>query len=313
VEGVRSVAGVGHVPLYGRMNRQAAVVDGATTAVAFNHVDERYFEALGLRVEHGRGMTRLETESGARVAVISAATAKKLWPAASGAVAAAVGQTIELAESGSYQVVGVVPDVVSQWFFEGPDSTVVYLPAAAGAKEILSAIVRVDGKVAAASTAIRKACTQVGDGSAGCEPVSLRSLATMQRFPFQAAAAVAGGLGALALLLTGIGLHGVVSYSVLQRRREIGVRVALGAAPGQVVRRIVSEAWWCVVGGVAAGLPICLALSKLASSSVLQIRTFDAGSYVAVPVMLAGIAIVSCLGPARRAARMDAMRSLREE
>jgi len=135
----------------------------------------------------------------------------------------------------------------------------------------------------------------------------------MQRFPFQAAAVVAGVLGLLALLLTAIGLYGVVSYSVVQRRREIGIHLALGAAPGQVAVRILGEAWCCVCGGILAGLPVCLVLSKLAASSVFQVRTFDAGPYVGVPLFLAGLAMVACLGPAWRAARVDPTRSLRED
>lgn len=135
----------------------------------------------------------------------------------------------------------------------------------------------------------------------------------MQRFPFQIAAGVAGGLGGLALLLTAIGLYSVASYSVVQRRREIGVLLAMGASPSQVIRRILSEAWRCVVLGVAAGLPVCLALSKLAASSVFEIRTFDAGAYLSVPVLLIVITTLACVGPARRAARMDPMVSLREE
>ena len=135
----------------------------------------------------------------------------------------------------------------------------------------------------------------------------------MQRFPFQIAAGVAGALGGLALLLTAIGLYSVTSYSVVQRRREIGVLLALGASPSQVIHRILSEAWRCVVLGVAAGLPVCLVLSKLAASSVFEIRTFDVGAYLFVPALLTAIATLACAGPARRAVRMDPMVSLREE
>lgn len=115
------------------------------------------------------------------------------------------------------------------------------------------------------------------------------------------------------MLLTAIGLYSVTSYLVFQRRREIGVLLALGASPSQVIRRILSEAWRCVVLGVAAGLPVCLVLSKLAASSVLQIRTFDPGAYLFVPALLIVIATLACAGPARRAVRMDPMVSLREE
>ena len=120
-------------------------------------------------------------------------------------------------------------------------------------------------------------------------------------------------LGGLALLLTAIGLYSVASYSVIQRRREIGVHLALGASPTQVMRRILSDAWRSVVFGGAAGLPVCLVLSELASSSVFQIRAFDPGAYLSVPLLLMVIATLACAGPARRAARMDPMRSLREE
>ena len=83
--------------------------------------------------------------------------------------------------------------------------------------------------------------------------------------------------------------------------------------PRQVMGRVLSEAWWCVAGGLAAGLPVCLVLSKLAASSVFQLRTFDAASYFLVPLLLAAISLAACLGPARRASRMDPVRSLREE
>jgi ABC-type antimicrobial peptide transport system permease subunit len=135
----------------------------------------------------------------------------------------------------------------------------------------------------------------------------------MIRSPFKIAAEVAGTLGGLALVLTAIGLYSVASYSVVQRKREIGVLLALGASPRQVIHRILSEASGCVVAGVAAGLPVCLVLSKLASSSVFQIRTFDLGAYLSVPVLLMVIATLACAGPSRRAALMDPMASLREE
>ena len=212
----------------------------------------------------------------------------------------------------SIQVVGVVPDVVSAWLFEGKDSSMIYLPAAAGQAGIESAMVRITGNPVKTVAAIREFCAGAANAT-GCEPGSLREVSAMHRFPFQIAAGVAGALGGLALLLTAIGLYSVASYSVVQRRREIGVLLALGASPSQVIRRILSEAWRCVVLGVAVGLPVCLVLSKLAASSVLQIRTFDPGAYLSVPALLIVITTLACAGPARRAARMDPMVSLREE
>jgi predicted permease len=312
--GVGAVTAVETVPLYGRLNRLPVTVAGRSAPLSYNYVDHRYFETLALRVE-GRSFTVAETSACAKVAVISQATARKLWP-----TEPPLGQTFVIdtprvqgaKTAGVYQVVGVVPDVVSGWLFEGKDSSLIYLPAAAGQVGIQSAMVRITGNPARTAAAIRDLCAGVANAT-GCEPASLGEVSAMIRFPFKIAAGVAGALGGLALLLTAIGLYSVASYSVVQRKREIGVLLALGASPMQVIRRILSEAWRCVVLGVAAGLPVCLVLSKLASSSVLQIRTFDSGAYLSVPVLLIVIVMLACASPARRAARMDPMVSLREE
>lgn len=304
--GVRSVSAVARVPLYGRLEREPVTVEGRTIPMYRNQVDHRYFETLALAVE-GRGFTPAETAAQAPVAVISRATARQLWPGQS-----PLGRTFAMGEEprSHYQVIGVVPDVVSGFLFEGQDSSAIYLPASAGTPVADSTIVRIDGRAASLVPTLRTLCL---DNATGCEPASLREVGAMQRFPFQVAAAVAGVLGGLALLLTAVGLYSVSSYSVVQRRREIGVYLALGASPAQVMRRILSEAAWCVLGGASVGLPICLVLSKLAASSMLQIRTFDPGAYLGVPLLLALIALLACAVPARRAARLDPMLSLREE
>jgi ABC-type antimicrobial peptide transport system permease subunit len=143
--------------------------------------------------------------------------------------------------------------------------------------------------------------------------MSLRAVSAQHRFPFQAAAGVSAILGILALALTAVGLYTVSSYSVLQRRREIGIHLALGATGAQVMRRILGEAWRCTLWGVVVGMPVCLVLSKLATSAILQIQTFDLITYTGVPAMLVVIAILACALPARKAARLDPMLSLREE
>lgn len=311
--GIGAVTAVAHVPLYGRLRRLPVTVEGRTTPLSYNYVDHRYFETLALPVE-GRSYTVAEASGRAKVAVISQATARKLWTTGS-----PLGQTfvVELTRedakaAGVYQVVGVVPDVVSAWLFEGKDSSMVYLPAAAGQAGIGSIMVRIDGNPTKTAAAIRELCAGVDDAT-GCEPASLSEVSAMHRFPFQIAAGVAGALGGLALLLTAVGLYSVASYSVVQRRREIGVLLALGASPSQVIRRILCEAWRSVVLGAAAGLPVCLVLSKLAANSVLQIRTFDPGVYLFVPALLIVIVTLACAGPARCAVRIDPMVSLREE
>ncbi|MGJ5813387.1 ABC transporter permease [Paludibaculum fermentans] len=317
LESVAAISAVSRVPLYGRLDLHAARLDGKATSVAFNQVDHRYFETLAVPLLEGRGFTRNEAETRARVTVISTATARKLWPDSPTAIGKSLELTAEPGEdsttAGHYEVVGVVPNVVSGWMFEGADPTAVYLPASAGARGVSSIMVRVNDNPVAAAAALRTACAESVQTPVGCEPASLRQVASLQRFPFQAAAAVAGVLGLLALLLTGVGLYGVVNYAVMQRRKEFGIHVALGASPRQVMTRTISEAGRFIAGGLLAGLPLCLILSKLAASSVLAIKTFDPWAYTAVPCMLMLISLLACLGPARRAAQLDPMKSLRED
>jgi ABC-type antimicrobial peptide transport system permease subunit len=117
----------------------------------------------------------------------------------------------------------------------------------------------------------------------------------------------------LALVLTAVGLYSVTSYSVVHRRREIGVHLALGASAARVMRRILGEAGRYVITGLALGLPVCLILSRLMRSSVFGVAAFDPSVYIVVPALLTLITTLACAVPARRAARMAPMTLLREE
>jgi putative ABC transport system permease protein len=309
---VAAVTAVERVPLYGDMPRLQATVGGRQVRLSSNRVDHRFFATLELPVE-GRGFTAREADANARVVVISEATARALWPDGS-----PFGQSITIDDpqaadaAGTYQVIGVVPDVVSGWLFRGKDATAAYFPAAAGQQKIENAMVRISGPAPSSVAAIRELCAGVARAT-GCEPVSLREVAGLWRFLFATAASVAGALGVLALVLTAIGLYGVISYSVAHRHREIGVHLALGASAARVVRRFVTEAWRCVAIGVAVGVPVCLLLSRLMQSSVFNIQAFDLAAYTAVGVLLAATATLACAIPAQRAARLDPMTLLREE
>jgi predicted permease len=311
---VAAITAVARVPLYGPLPRQTAHVGGQVASVSYNVVDEHYFTALQLRLQDGRGFYRSEAVNSAPVAVVSQSAAVRLWPGGR-----AIGKRLQLtdpdtpvARSTSYEVIGVAPDVVNGWLFEGPEPAMVYLPGAAGSPAVRSVMVRVKDADPALLREISEACLNV-PGSPGCEPRSLREIAAFQRFPFQAGAAVAGLLGLLALMLTAVGLYSVVSYSVEQRRKEIGVVIALGASPRLVAQRVLGDTGRCVAGGLAVGLPVSVGLSWLAAASVVRIRTFDPLAYATVPALLAVVAAVACLVPVLRALRVDPIAVLRQE
>jgi ABC-type antimicrobial peptide transport system permease subunit len=141
----------------------------------------------------------------------------------------------------------------------------------------------------------------------------LRQVFHQQQFPFLAAGSVAGGLGALALGLACLGLYGLVSFAVVQRTREIGVRLALGATRAGVLASVLAQALRRVAWGVALGVPFCLALSALVASRVPGIQAFDVGAYLGAPLLLAAAALLAAYVPARRAASVDPLLALRHD
>ena len=132
----------------------------------------------------------------------------------------------------------------------------------------------------------------------------------MQVYPFRAAMAVAFVLGALALLLTVSGMYGVMSYSVGQRTRETGIRMALGASPGIVTGLILRQSGRLVVLGLACGLAGSMALAKLLNVAFFMLRTFDLAAYAAG---LSVVALAAAYVPSRRAAGITPMETLRAE
>jgi len=129
----------------------------------------------------------------------------------------------------------------------------------------------------------------------------------------RAYALVLGALAAFALAIAGIGLFGVLSYSVAQRSREIGVRTALGARTIDVVLLVLKSGTWITAAGLAAGLAGAALLVKSLSTILFGVKPFDPVTFVAVPVVLAIAAALACVAPARRAARVDPLTALRSD
>jgi ABC-type antimicrobial peptide transport system permease subunit len=160
--------------------------------------------------------------------------------------------------------------------------------------------------------AIKKICSEADDTNAG-NPVTLRSIAERLRLPFFIASSVSFGIGILALIMSCIGLFGVISFSVVQRTREIGIRLALGACPFRIVYSMVQGAILRVIVGVLLGFPLCIVFSKIAASAFLQVETFDLMAYTLTPLALAAVTIAAAYAPARRATRIDPACALRQQ
>ncbi|MBL8173561.1 MAG: ABC transporter permease [Bryobacterales bacterium] len=305
---VEGVAGVGRVPLRGIMNRTNATVDGKQARLFYNYTDERYLDMMGIALAAGRGFTPAEARNQLPVAIVSEATAERLWPGRS-----AIGQSLQLEGAAQlFQVVGVARDVVSSFFFMGLDPTLVYLPAAVGSAEIGSLLARMGGANGKAVAQLQQACLAAAPESY-CEPIEMRDIASIQRLPVRMASQVAMALGAVSIVLSCVGLYGVVAFLVERRRKEAGIRLALGSSRLRVMAAMTASPLRGVVLGAAVGLPVCFAAAKFAEGMAVYLRLSDPAVFVAAPVLLLLVAAAAALVPARAAASVDPSEVLREE
>lgn len=310
--GVAAAGAVDSVPLGDwAMQTSARRPGGGTEMVYLSGVLPGYFEAIGLAPTSGRTVSNEDFAGKRRVVVINAAAAKLLLPGVNPA-----GQTLQISGNDLYQVIGVVPDV-RQW---GPRSDVepqLYYPVAApaGSKEalVLHVVVRPRAGAPPLVAAMRQAATSAGgpvlveDVRVGADWLSDRVRRPRQR------TVLLSLLGGLGLVLAMVGVLGVTSYAVSRRTQEAGIRVALGARPGQVTRTMLADAIAPIVGGVVVGVGAAMFSTKVIESFLFHTSPNDAWSLVAVAAVLAICACGAAWVPARRASRVDPVTALRAE
>ena len=271
----------------------------------FNVVSPGFFAMLGMPILRGRTFTSAEARSDAPVLVLSESTARRLWPGQD-----ALGKTLRR-EGKDYQVVGVVKD--SQVSHLGhSDGLFFYRPAGPAAQDRMQLLVDSKSGDTATANGIR-ATARALDSNLVVDVTKLADNLETWRTPSRIVAALSGVLGTLALLLAAIGVHGVVSYGVSQRIREIGIRMTLGAAGRDVMSLVVRQALGPVVIGALVGVIGCAAVSEVLSDALYGLGAHDPIAFIGVPLFLLGVALLASYIPARRASRVDPITALRYE
>jgi putative ABC transport system permease protein len=179
-------------------------------------------------------------------------------------------------------------------------------------------LVHTEGDPAAQIAAVRQTIRAIDPGIPVADIQPLRGFFAAMAYPFQLVAILLAACGALALLLATLGIYGIVSYSVAQRTREVGIRKALGAAGTDILKKVVGEGMAVVAVGLAIGLLLSVALARVLQSAIFDgllfgIEGTDPLTFAGVTLLLAAVAAVGCFIPAQRAARVDPMVALRYE
>lgn len=281
----------------------------------FNDVSPGYFTMLGMPIVRGRTFTEAETMSDAPVLVVTESTARRLWAGQDAIGKSLLGAPPAGYEPGKekkeYQVVGIVKD--SQVSHLGrSDGLFLYLPAGPKEQGILQLLAHSKSGDTATINGIREAARAL-DPNLIVGVTKLADNLEAWRTPSRIVAALSGVLGALALLLASIGVHGVVSYGVSQRIREIGIRMTLGADGRDVMGLVLRQAVRPVVIGAIVGVIGCAAVSRVLADVLYGIGSHDPIAFIGVPAFLLGIAFLASYIPARRAVRVDPAVALRYE
>jgi len=320
--GVRSVGAVGDLPLSGGLSMWSILIDGSpmvpvsqAPAAMPQQVTSGYFRTMGIPVLRGREFTAEDRADAPLVALVNETAVKKFWPNKN-----PIGGTIKMLNPSSpwATVVGVVKDVRSAGYQEDIPPTMYFPHAQAGQSAYytpaaMSLVIKAEGDPTTLAGPVRQVVHQLN----AMTPVS-----QVQTMEAAVAASVASrrfstellaGFAALALVLAGIGIYGVIAYDVSQRTYEIGLRMALGAQSGQVAGMMLGRGVRMVALGLVIGVGGSLAVTGVLKSLLVDVSRLDPVTIGGVVVVLAVVAAGAAYLPARRASAVDPMVALRRD
>jgi predicted permease len=288
--------------------RGAGVSEAMQGSVALN-----YFSTMGIPLIAGRDFTEQDKKDAPPVAIINETFARRFWPGQD-----AVGKRLSTggSEGPLIEVIGVAKDGKYFSLSEEPRAFV-YRPLlqnyVGDASNDGTLIVRTAAGASAIIGAVRREVQQLDARLPVFDVKTLTEHMRLSLFPLRVGAASVGSFGLLALTLAAIGIYGVMAYAVSLRTREIGIRIALGARAGDVLKMIMQQGMGLAAIGLAIGFAAALALTRLMSSVLYGVSATDALTFVVVSLLLTMAVLAACYLPARRATKVDPMVALRHE
>jgi putative ABC transport system permease protein len=276
-------------------------------------ISDGYIRALGVKLIDGRALDQRDGTSASPVALINQTMARNLWPGES-----ALGRRFKQGSFAEHSpwitIVGIVGDV-HQAGLDAPARPEMYLPYLQQdfGFEPEYLVVRTTGDPMRMAEAVRQQVWAVDNEQPVAGAMPLEELVDDTLAPRKTQAGLLGGFAVLALLLSALGIYAVLSFTVTQRTQEFGVRMALGAQPGDVLQMVLSQGARLFILGAVIGLATAFALSRTLEHLLYGVSATDPISFAMVTVLLAGVTLLACYFPARRAMRVDPMIALRYE
>jgi predicted permease len=284
--------------------------DGDTTAAPMQAVGEGFFTTMGIPILEGRELRAGDRDGTTKVIVINEAFARKFIPDRP-----PVGGVVKC-EGADWQVVGVCRDTRSQGIKQAAEPTI-YFPfrqkGAAASSFAISFALRTAVSPMSVAAAAERAATAINPDVPATDLYTQEQLRDQNIATERACVGYYGSLAAFVLLLSCMGLYGLMAFDVARRTGEFGVRMALGAAPRQIVLPILRTALWLAFWGFVAGLPLTLVLTRFIRANLYGVTASDPVTFVGASLLLAGVMLVAAWIPARRATRVDPMVALRNE
>lgn len=314
--GVASVAATFPRPLSGGRGSADFEVEGrpmgdrARQVAGINWVTPEYFNAMRIRLVSGRVFDDRDREGSQAVIIVNERMARRYWPDG-----IAVGRRVRFGTDGTepwHEVIGVVGNTRVYTLHEPPEPEI-YVPHAQMAVPFMTLVVRTSGDTSALLELLRAQIAALDPNLPSGELTPLTDDVDEQLAPSRFRTILLAGFGAAALLLAGIGVYGLISYSVAQRTPEIGVRLALGASGAQVRRLVMRNGMALALAGLGAGLVIAFLASRWMASLLFGVRPADPLTMFGVVVLLLGVALAASYLPARRAMGIDPATALRSE
>ena len=318
ISGVLNAASTSALPIDDGGGPQRIAIEGRTTSaddevgVSAIFITERFFPTIGLEPVQGRFFTPFETQNpDVDAAIVSRSFAREFWPNDS-----AVGKRIGMRTARGFQwrqIVGVAPDIQFEEFGEETlqSRRNIYYPYSRSGSRLMSFVVRAQSDPAALLNSVRGVLRDMDQSLPAFDIRTMTEVRANTTFEQRLLGQMMGVFGGIALFLACLGLYGVLSYGIRQRTSEIGIRVALGASPRDVVRMILREGMRTAAIGIALGIVLSVAIARVVAGVLYRVSSTDPSIFITMALFLIAVVLLAIYLPARQASKVDPIAALR--